>query len=45
MNQFCEKVKKEFNVYLSKDFNIFNYIKPSENRQFDIIAKNKFTIM
>lgn len=33
-----EKVRTQFNVYLSKDFNVFDYINPSENRLSDIIA-------
>lgn len=33
-----EKVKKQLNIYLSKDFNVFDYIKPSENMLSNIIA-------
>lgn len=33
-----EKVRSQFNIYLSKDFNVFDYINPSENRLSDIIA-------
>lgn len=33
-----EKVRSQFNCFLSKDFNVFEYINPSENRLSDIIA-------
>lgn len=33
-----EKVRSQFNIYLSKDFNVFDYINPCENGLSDIIA-------